>query len=65
MKKIYIVKDPATEQFVAVKEGETGFYQLDDSKRYNADYAAEVNAAMGHTDEDLTEAVGRSMFGTW
>lgn len=65
MEKMYVVKDPSTDKFVVLKEGMTGFYELDESKSYDADYAASVNEAMGNTEEDLEKALARSMFGTW
>ncbi len=65
MLNIYIVKDPATGDYVVVKEGETGYYELDENKRHDAEYAERINAALGHTEEDLTNATARAMFGTW
>jgi len=65
MLNIYIVKDPATDHYVVVKEGETGYFELDENKRHDAEYAERINAALGHTEEDLTNATARAMFGTW
>ena len=52
-------------EFVTVKQGEKDYYEMDIVTRFNADFAANFNEAMGHSDEDLKQARDSSFTGDW
>lgn len=58
---IYITKHPSEDKYIAIIDGERGYNDLSPEVRHNKDFADKWNARHGHTDEDIMDAVLRSM----
>mgnify|MGYP003134109013 CR=1 FL=1 len=65
----YIIEKPALKgtkpEYVLVRYGETGFYNLDELTRHNKKYANRFNASQGHSKKALTQALHSSFSGNW
>ena len=52
-------------EFVMVREGEKGLYELDDTTRHNEGYAQNYNDSQGHNAATLKAAFYASVGGSW
>ena len=58
--RTFFLKNAATGEFVAVKEGETGYYE---TTVYTQDHADTLNERAGHSPGEIAAAEFCSMFG--
>ena len=69
MIKQFIVQTPdlpgMDPEYIMVEEGQTGYYKLDKKVRHDKEYAHNYNKAMGHSEQDLKEALRSSFSGNW
>jgi hypothetical protein len=69
MAKQFVVQKPdlpgMEPEFIMIQEGQTGYYKLDRDIRHDPDYADNYNKVMGHTEQELKQALMSSFSGNW
>lgn len=59
--KTYLTKHPCEDYYIAVVDGETGYYMLSEDVRHSKAFADDWNTRMGHTEEDIMNAIAQSL----
>lgn len=59
--KTYLTKHPTEDYYIAIIDGERGYFMLSEETRHSKAFADDWNARFGHTEKDILDAVVRSM----
>lgn len=59
--KTCLVKHPSEDYYIAVVDGETGYYMLSEEVRHSKSFADDWNSRMGHTEEHIWNVVAQSL----
>ena len=59
--KTCLTKHPCEDYYIAVVDGETGYYMLSEEVRYSKAFADDWNARMGHTEDHIWNVIAQSL----
>lgn len=56
-----LVKHPSEDYYIAVVDGERGYFTLSEEVRHSKSFADDWNARMGHTEDYIWNVVAQSL----